>query len=111
MKNKIFSLVNQNNQTFMIKANSPEVALIKAQRMGDLGWFIIDELSADEYCYKITKVSLGKSYDELTDDLFRYFKAVMRGLKFDAYMYADCIENILGVREHADLVKYVIDNY
>ena len=109
--NKAFTLVNNIGQTIIVIADCYEVALVKANRLGDLGWSIVCEVSDTEYCYKITKASLGESYDELTDDLFRYFRAIMRGLKFDAYIYADCIENILGVREHADLVKYVIENY
>ncbi len=111
MKDRKFSLINNNNQTFVITANSPEVALIKARRMGDLGWHIIDELSANEYCYRVTKTKLGKGYDELTYELYHYFKAVIDDRYLDAFIQADLIENLIDIREYDDIIKYVIDNY
>ena len=52
MKNRLFSLLNSKGQSCLIEANSPEVALVKANRLGDQGWHIADELSVNEYCYK-----------------------------------------------------------
>ena len=75
MKSRIFSLVSKDDKTVIIKANSPEVAIIKANRMGDLGWSIVDELSANEYCYKTIKRALSIEYNELTNELYHYFKA------------------------------------
>ena len=73
MKNRLFSLLNSKGQSYLIEANSPEVALVKANRLGDQGWHIADELSVDEYCYRVTKTKLGEGYDELTDELYQYF--------------------------------------
>ena len=111
MKKRKFTLVNQYGQSFVIKANSPEVALIKAGRMGDIGWHIVDELSDTQYCYITTKRALSKENNELTNELFHYFKARMTDRYLDAYMHADCIENLIGIREHEDIVKYIIDYY
>ena len=69
MKNRLFSLVNKKGQSFIITANSPEVALVKAKRLGDQGWHIADELSVNEYCYKTLKRALSIEYDELTEAL------------------------------------------
>ena len=109
MKNRIFSLVNKDNQSFIIQANSPEVALVKAQRMGNLGWSIVDELSVDELCYRLLKSV--KDYDELTDEMRCYFKALLDDRLFDAFIHSDLIENLIGIREHDDIVKFVLENY
>ena len=111
MKNRIFSLVNKKGQSFIITANSPEVAIKKAGRMGDLGWHIVDELSVNEYCYKTLKRALSTEYDELTDELYHYFKALIHDRHFEAFIHADLIENLINIREYEDIVKYVVDNY
>ena len=111
MKSRIFSLINEKGQSFIITANSPEVAMVKARRMGDLGWHIIDELSVNEYCYKTLKRALSIKYDELTDDLYHYFKASIHDRHLESFMYADLIENLIGIRDYEDIVKYVLSNY
>ena len=111
MKNRLFSLLDSKGQSCLIEANSPEVALVKANRLGDQGWHIADELSVDEYCYRVTKTKLGKEYDELTDELYQYFKALKEDRFLDAYIEADLIENLIDIREYDDIVKYVVDNY
>ena len=111
MKNRTFSLVNSRGQSYLIQANSPEVAIIKAGRMGDLGWFIVDELSDNQYCYTVLKRALNKEYDELTNELYCYFKSRMRDLYYDAYRHLEKIENIINIREHDDVVKYVVNHY
>ena len=111
MKNRLFSLLNSKGQSCLIEANSPEVALVKANRLGDQGWHIADELSVDEYCYRVTKTKLGEGYDELTDELYQYFKALKEDRFLDAYIEADLIENLIDIREYDDIVKYVVDNY
>ena len=111
MKNRLFSLLNSKGQSYLIEANSPEVALVKAYRLGDQGWHIADELSIDEYCYRVTKTKLGKEYDELTDELYQYFKALKEDRFLDAFIEADLIENLIDIREYDDIVKYVVNNY
>ena len=111
MKNRTFSLVNKQGQSFIIIANSPEVAIIKANRMGDLGWSIVDELSANEYCYKTIKRAMSQGYDEMKDILYNYFKALIEDRLFDAYLFADEFENITGKREYEDIVNYVLKFY
>jgi hypothetical protein len=111
MKNRTFSLVNKKGQSFIITANSPEVAIVKAGRMDDLGWHIVDELSDTQYCYITVKRALSIEYDELTDELYHYFKALIDDKHFEAYMYADLIENLIGIRDLEDIVKYVVNNY
>ena len=111
MKNRLFSLVNSKGQSYLIEANSPEVALVKANRLGDQGWYIADELSIDKYCYKTLKRELSKGYDELTDELCCYFKALIHDRYLEAFVAADLIENLIEIREYDDIVKYVLENY
>lgn len=111
MKNRLFSLLNSKGQSCLIEANSPEVALVKANRLGDQGWHIADELSVNEYCYKTLKRALSIEYDELTDELYHYFKASIHDRYLEAFMHADLIENLIGIRDNEDIVKYVLENY
>ena len=111
MKNRLFSLVNSKGQSCLIEANSPEVALVKANRLGDQGWYIADELSVDEYCYKTMKRTMSQGYDEMKDILYNYFKALIEDRLFDAYLFADEFENITGKREYEDIVNYVLKFY
>lgn len=111
MKNRLFSLVNKKGQSFIITANSPEVAIIKARRMGDLGWHIVDELSVNEYCYKTLKRALSVESDELTDKLYHYFKASRCDRYLEVFVHAESIENLIGIRDYDDIVKYVLENY
>ena len=111
MKNRLFSLLNSKGQSYLIKANSPEVALVKANRLGDQEWHIVDELSANEYCYKTMKRTMSQEYDEMKDILYNYFKALIEDRLFDAYLFADEFENITGKREYEDIVNYVLKFY
>jgi hypothetical protein len=111
MKSRIFSLISKDDKTVIIRANCPEVALIKAGRMGDLGWSIVDELSIDEYCYTTMKRAISQEYDEMKDILYNIFKSRKEDRLFDAYLYTDEFENITGMRDYEDIVNYVINNY
>ena len=111
MKSRIFSLISKDDKTVIIRANCPEVALIKAGRMGDLGWSIVDELSVDEYCYTTMKRAMSQEYDEMKDILYNIFKARREDRLFDAYLYTDEFENITGMREYEDIVDYVLKFY
>lgn len=111
MKNRLFSLVNSKGQSYLIEANSPEVALVKANRLGDQGWYIIDELSVNEYCYKTIKRALSIEYNELTNELYHYFKASRCDRYLEVFVHAVLIENLIGIRDYDDIVKYVLENY
>lgn len=111
MKNRLFSLVSSKGQSCLIEANSPEVALVKANRLGDQGWHIADELSVNEYCYKTLKRALSVEYDELTDELYHYFKASRCDRYFEMFIHADLIENLIGIRDYEDIVDYVLRYY
>ena len=111
MKNRLFSLINSKGQSYLIEANSPEVALVKANRLGDQGWYIADELSTNEYCYKTIKRALSIEYNELTDELCHYFKALIQDRYLEVFVHAVLIENLIGIRDYDDIVKYVVNNY
>ena len=111
MKNRIFNMINNQGQSFLIQANSPEVALIKAGRMGDLGWHIVDEFGDDQYCYTVLKRALARENDDLTNELYNYFKSRMRDLYYQAYCHLENIENIIGIREHDEVIRYVVNHY
>lgn len=111
MNTKLFNLINSEGETIIIQASIPELAMIKAGRLGELGWSITDELSADDYCYKTLQRALSREYDELTDELYHYFKSRMEDRHYSAYLHADCIENLIGIRDYDDIVEYVMRYY
>jgi hypothetical protein len=104
-------MINNRGETFIIQANCPEVAFIKAGRMGDLGWHIVEELSDTQYCYTVTKKALSKECDKLTNEIFHYFKSRMADRYYNAYLHAEVIEELIGISDHDDIVRYVINNY
>lgn len=110
-KMRKFCLVNNRNETYIVQANCPEVAYIKAGRMGDLDWFIEDELSSDQFCYTAIKRTLSEEYDEIKYILFKYFKSRMLDLYSDAYHYLEKIENILNLKNHNDIINYIFEQY
>ncbi len=111
MKNKSFVLIDNNDRTFIIKANCPEVAYIKAGRLGDLGWFIEDELDSDKYCYTVMKIEYAKEHNELNKVLFNYFKSKISDKHYDAYLHLDRIEQMINLNNHEDVVNYVLKCY
>lgn len=111
METKLFNLINNEDEVVTIQASIPELAMIKAGRLGELGWSVTDELSADDYCYKTLKRALSKGNDELTDELFHYFKSRIEDRHYSAYLHADCIENLVGIRDYDDIVEYVMRYY
>ena len=93
MNTKLFNLINNEGETIIIQAS------------------ITDELSADDYCYKTLQKALSREYDELTDELYHYFKSRMEDRLYSAYLHTDCIENLTGIRDYDDIVEYVMNHY
>ena len=69
------------------------------------------EFDPIEYCYEITGACLAVEFDELTDELHHYFKAIRRGDDLSILLHSDCIENLIGIRECDDIVSYVLNSY
>ena len=67
----------------------------------------------DIIAYKlITKRFIDKEreYDELCDSLFHYMQVYIIG-SFDVILFADEVENLIGIRKHREIVDYIIKNY
>lgn len=72
---------------------------------------MIKEFDPIEYCYELTGACLKAEYDELTDELYHYFKALKNGNDLSIILHSDCIENLIGIRECDDIVKFVLNSY
>ena len=69
------------------------------------------EFDPIQYCYELTGACLEVEYDELTDELYHYFKAIINDSKISIVLHSDCIENLIGIRECDDIVNYVLNSY
>lgn len=60
--------------------------------------------------YNIAKNKYNSdSYDELWDEFFHYMDAYKHNRhSVEVIMFADCIENLIGIREHKDIVKEIL---
>jgi hypothetical protein len=60
--------------------------------------------------YKIAKDKYNNEpYDELWDEFFHYMDAYKHNRhSVEVIIFADCIENILGIREHKDIIKEIL---
>jgi hypothetical protein len=116
MRNRKFIVVNTADKSYLIRANCVEVALIKAGRLNEADWYVEDELSDSMYCYTVMKRVLAQNkklgfYEEIVDRLYKYFKARISDKYYDSYIQIESIEDLIGIKEHNDLVDYVINNY
>ena len=57
-----------------------------------------------------TKVRLEytESYDELTESMFQYMNSYINGSKMESLMFLDEIENILGINNHEEIIKFIL---
>lgn len=46
-------------------------------------------------------------YNELIDDLYHYMEAYINKRITDVTIFADCIENMLGIRKHEEIINYI----
>jgi hypothetical protein len=58
--------------------------------------------------YKIIEIEYDTNYDELVDSLFNYTKAIITGIPMDVCMFRDEIENLIGIREHDEIINYIL---
>lgn len=65
-------------------------------------------MDINRLCYIKMKYYYENNYDESIDILYHYFKSIIDGNQFDTYLFADEFENLIGIREHDDIVHYVI---
>jgi hypothetical protein len=60
----------------------------------------------DMLALQVTKEK--RHFDELYDTLYNYMKVYMEGNNFDICLFRDEIENYLGIRDHEDIIKYIL---
>jgi len=62
----------------------------------------------DVYYYlAIKKLYETEEYNELYDVLYNYMDAYLYGSKMEAYMLKDECENLIGIREHEDIINEI----
>ena len=50
----------------------------------------------------------GMEYNELYDVLFNYMLTYLNGPDIDNYLFKDEVENLIGIRNHDDIVDYIL---
>ena len=63
-----------------------------------------EELAA----FKLIKEKMDKEYNELYDSLYYYMLTYLEDDKMENYMFKDEIENYTGLREHPEIIKYIL---
>ena len=63
-----------------------------------------EELTA----FKIIKEKKAKEYNELYDSLYYYMLTYLEDDKMENYLFKDEIENYTGLREHSEIIKYIL---
>lgn len=61
----------------------------------------------DYLAFKKTKEKYNKDKNELYDILYNYMDSYLHCSKFETYLLADEVENVLGIREHEDIIKFI----
>lgn len=65
----------------------------------------------DILAYKLIYKKYMNDYDELSDSMFHYMDAYLNNIGLDTQLFKDEIENLLGIREHKDIIEYIIKEY
>lgn len=60
----------------------------------------------------LLKKELEKEYNELYDAVYNYLIVYMHNKThiLDIILYKDEIENLIGIREHTNIINYVLNN-
>lgn len=58
--------------------------------------------------FEIINDLFNQHYDEVVDALYYYTKSYIDGYFMDVCMFQDEIENLLGIREHDDIINYIL---
>lgn len=59
--------------------------------------------------YKIIEEKYMNNYDELVDSLYHYMKYYLIDRTcIDVCMFQDEIENLIGIRNHEDIMNYIL---
>lgn len=65
----------------------------------------MDEMKA----YKIVEEKYTNNYNELNDSLYHYLKYYLIDENYsDICMFQDEIENLIGIRNHEDIINYIL---
>lgn len=67
--------------------------------------------SKDITAHKLSYKKYMNDYDELSDSMFHYMNAYIKGISLDMELFKDEIENLLGIREHKDIIEFIIKEY
>lgn len=65
----------------------------------------------DMLAHKLSYRKYMNDYDELSDSMFHYMNAYINNTTLDTELFRDEIENLLGIREHKDIIEFIIKEY
>lgn len=60
--------------------------------------------------YRIISIKYGMDEYELYDALYHYMKTYCNGHKMESYLFKDEVENLIGIRDHDEILEYIISN-
>lgn len=70
------------------------------------------EIVSNNEAYIMASILHSSRYhDEIYDALYHYMQAIENDWKFDVALYTDEIENLMGIRDHASIIEYIVDSY
>ena len=59
--------------------------------------------------FKIIKEKKAKEYNELYDSLYYYILTYLEDDMTENYLFKDEIENYIGLREHEEIINYILN--
>ena len=67
--------------------------------------------SKEAIAFVLVYKKYNNDYNELVDSMFQYMNAHLNNILFDKELFRDEIENLIGIRKHKDIIKYIMTNY
>ena len=58
---------------------------------------------------RIHSIYKGREYNELYDALYYYMLTYIDDCLIDNYMFRDEVENLIGIRNHEEIVDYILN--
>lgn len=58
---------------------------------------------------RIHSIYKGRDYNELYEALYYYMLTYIDDCLIDNYMFRDEVENLIGIRDHEEIVDYILN--
>jgi len=60
--------------------------------------------------YRVISIKYSMDKNELYDVLYHYMKTYCNEHKMENYLFKDEVENLIGIRDHKEIIQYIISN-